>query len=175
MPIRLYWKVGMTWQLRSGRLARLRLAEAEEAWMRQEVSPKWDVGECGSMLHTGAEGVTYMSLAPVSTIALSEMARQGGAGLQLGVEVKVLFSREVLTLLFLEIIKLVPRADPRRQVMSSQPWFLVAPGPAGFVLVVVSTCLIILFLQVLLEWRWRTPNPWEEQNLPTIQRFFIDA
>ena len=81
-----------------------------------------------------------------------------------------LLIREVLTLLFLEMIKLVPRADPHRQVKSSQPWFLVAPGPAGFVLVAVSTCPVILFLQVLLEWRWPTPHPWEEQNPPTIQR-----
>ena len=127
------------------------------------------------MLHIGAEGVTYMSLAPVSEIDVPEMARQGGAGLQLGGEFKVLLSREVLTLLFLEIIELVPRTYPRRQVKSSQPWFLVAPGPAGFVLVAVSTCLFILFLQVLLEWRWPTPHPWEEQNPPTIQRFFIAA
>ena len=127
------------------------------------------------MLHTGAEGVTYISLAPVSAIAVSEMARQGGTGLQLGGEVKVLLSREVLTLLFLEIIKLVPRSDPRCQVKSSQPWFLVAPGPAGFVLVAVSTCPVILFLQMLLEWRWPTPHPLEEQNPPTIHRFFIAA
>ena len=98
-----------------------------------------------------------MSLAPVSAISVSEMARQGGAGLQLGGEVKVLLSRELLSLLFLEIIKLFPRADPRRQVKSSQPWFLVAPGTAGFVLVAVSTCPVILFLQLLLEWRWTTP------------------
>ena len=133
MPSRLCWKVGMTCQLREGRLGRLRLAESEEAWMRPEVSPTWIVGACGLMLHTGAVGVTYMSLAPVSAIALSEMSRLGGAGLQLGREVKVLLSREVLTLLFLEIIKLVFRADPRRQEKSSQPWFLVAPGPAGLV------------------------------------------
>ena len=84
------------------------------------------------MLHTGAEEVTYMSLAPVSTIDVSGMAMLGGAGLHLGGEVKVLLIREVLTLLILEIIKLVPRADPLRQVKSSQPWFLVAPVPAGF-------------------------------------------
>ena len=79
-----------------------------------------------------------MSLAPVSAIAVSEMGRLGGAGLQLGGEVKVLLSRELLTLLYLDIIKLVPRADPRRQMKSSQPWFLVAPWSAGFVLVAVS-------------------------------------
>ena len=45
-----------------------------------------------------------MSLAPVSAIAMSDMDRQGGAGLQLGGEVKVLLNREVLTLLILEII-----------------------------------------------------------------------
>ena len=137
--------------------------------MRPEALPTWYVGLCGLMLHTGAEGVTYMSLAPVSAIALSEMDRHGGEGLQLGGEVKFLLSREVLTLLFLEIIKLVPRANPHRQVKSSQPWFLVAPGPTGFVLVAVSTCPVILFLQVLLEWRWPTPHSWEEQNPPTIQ------
>ena len=115
------------------------------------------------------------SLAPVSAIVVSDMARLVGAGLQLGGEVKVLLSREVLTLLFLEIIKLVPRADPRRQVKASQPWFLVVPGPAGLDRVVVSTCPAILFLQVLLDWRWPTPHPWEEQNPPVIQRFFIPA
>ena len=80
----------MTWQLRAVRLGSLRLAEAEEAWTHPEASPTWDVGECGLMLHTGAVGVTYMSLAPVSVIAVSEVARLGGAGLQLGRELKVL-------------------------------------------------------------------------------------
>ena len=70
----------------------------------------------------------------------------------------------MLTLLFLEIIKLVFRADPRRQAKLSQPWFLVALGPAGLVQLGVSTCPVILFLQVLLEWRWPTPHSWEEQN-----------
>ena len=111
----------MIWQLRAGRLGRLRLAEADEAWMRPEASPTWDVGACGLMLHTGLERVTYMSLAHVSPIAVSEMARLGGMGLHLGGEVKVLLDIEVLTLLILEIIKLVPRDDPRRQVKSSQP------------------------------------------------------
>ena len=110
----------MTWQMRAGRLVRLRLAEAEEAWTRPDALPTWDVGACGLMLHTGAVGVTYMSLAPVSVIAVSEMARLGGAGLQLGRQVKFLLSREVLSLLFLEIIELVFRADPRRQANSSQ-------------------------------------------------------
>ena len=140
--------------------------------MRPKALPTWDVGACGLMLHTVAEGVIYMSLSPVSAIALSEMDRQGGVGLQLGGEVKILLSRELLTLLFLEVIKLVPKADPRRQVKSSQPWLLVVPGPVEFVLVAVSMCPIILFLKVLLEWRWPTPHPWEEQNPPTIQRFF---
>ena len=80
MPSRLCWKVGMPWQLRTGRLGRLRLAEEEEAWMRPEASPIWDVGACGLMLHTGEEGVTYMSLAPVSAISVSDMARQGRGG-----------------------------------------------------------------------------------------------
>ena len=116
-----------------------------------------------------------MSLAPVSAIAVSEMARLGGAGLQLGGEVEVLLNREVLTLLILEIIKLCPRADPCRQVKASQPWFLVFPGPPGLDRVALSTCPAILFLQVLLEWRWLTPHPWEEQNPPTIQKFFTAA
>ena len=104
----------------------------------------------------------YMSLALVSAIAVSKMARLGGAGLQLGGEVKVLLNREVLTLLILEIIKLCPRADPCRQVKASQPWFLLLPGPAGLDQVAVSTCPAILFLQVLLECWWLTPQPWEE-------------
>ena len=86
-------------QLRLGRLGRLRFADAEEVWMRPEASPTLDVGASGLMLDTGAEGVTYMSLAPVSAIAVSYMARQGGAGLQLGIDVKFLVTREVLTLL----------------------------------------------------------------------------
>ena len=139
MPIKLCWKVGMTWQLRAGRLGRLKLAEAEEAWTLPEALPTWDVGACWLMLHTEAVGVTYMSLAPVSAIAVSEMARLRGESLQLGREVKVLLSREELSLLFLKIIKLVFKADPHRQAKSSQPWFLVAPGPAGLSRVAVST------------------------------------
>ena len=90
MLSKLFWKVGMTWQLRAGSLGRLRLAEAEEVWTRPEASPTCDVGECGLMLHTGAVGVTYMSLAPVSAMAVSEMCMIGGAGLHIGREVKVL-------------------------------------------------------------------------------------
>ena len=123
------------------------------------------------MLHTGAEGVTYMSLAPVSAIGVSDMAKLRRAGIQLGIEVKVLVTREVLTLLSLEIIELCPIADPCRQVKASQPWFLVLPGTAGLEQVSVSTCPAILFLQVLLECWWLTPQPWEEQNPPTIQIF----
>ena len=52
--------------------------------MRPEASPTWYVGASGLMLHTGAEVETYMSLAPVCSIAVSEMANLGGAGLQLG-------------------------------------------------------------------------------------------
>ena len=52
----------------------------------------------------------------------------GGAGLQLGREVKILERREELSL---DDFKLGVRADPRRQAKSSQPLFLVAPGPAG--------------------------------------------
>ena len=175
MPSRLCWKVGMTWQLRAGRLGRLRLAEAEEAWTRPEVSPTWDVGASRLMLHNGAVGVTYMSLAPVSEISMSEKGRIGWAGLQLGREVKVLLSREELSSPFLEIIKQVFRADPRRQAKSSQPWFLMAPGPSGLSRVRVSTCPGDLFLQELIERRWTTTHPWEKQNSPMDQRFFIAA
>ena len=80
MPSILFWKVGITWQLRVGRLGRLRLAEDEEVWMRPEALPTWDVGAIGLMLHTGAEGVTYMSLAPVSDIAVSKMDNLGRGG-----------------------------------------------------------------------------------------------
>ena len=66
------------------------------------------------------------------------MGRLGGAGLQLRREVKVLLRIEELSLLSLEIIKLVFKSDPHRQVKSSQPWFLVAPGPAGLAQVAVS-------------------------------------
>ena len=90
MPSKLCWKVGMTWKLQAGRLGRLRLAEADEVWTRPEASPTWDVGACGLMLHTGAAGVTYMSLAPVLAMAVSEMGMLGGAGLRLGREVKIL-------------------------------------------------------------------------------------
>ena len=88
MTTKLCWKVGMTWQLRAGSLGRLRLAEAEEVWKWPEASPTWDVGTCGLMLHTGAAGVTYMSLAPVLEMAVSEMGMLEGAGLWLGREVK---------------------------------------------------------------------------------------
>ena len=116
-----------------------------------------------------------MLLAPVSDISVSDMARLGGADLQLGREVKVLLSREDLSLLFLEIIKLVFKADPHRQAKLSQPFFLVAPGPARLAWVAVSTCPGALFLQELLEWRWLTPHLWEEQNPPMFRRFFISA
>ena len=81
MPRRLCWKVGITWQLRFGRLGRLRFSDAEEVWMRHEASSTWDVGASRLMLHMCAEVVTYMSLDPVSDIAVSEMAKLGWAGL----------------------------------------------------------------------------------------------
>ena len=71
-------------------MGRFRFADAEEVWMRPEASPTWDVGASGLMLHTGAEGLTYMSLAPVSAIAVSEISKLGGEGLQLGIQVKFL-------------------------------------------------------------------------------------
>ena len=46
--------------------------------MRPEALPTLNDGACGLKLDTGAEGVTYMSLAPVSDIAVSEMAMLGG-------------------------------------------------------------------------------------------------
>ena len=49
--------------------------------MRPEASPTWDVGACGLMSHTGAVSVTYMSLALVSAMAVSDMGMLGGAGL----------------------------------------------------------------------------------------------
>ena len=101
MPSRLCCKVGIIWHLRLGRLGRLRFADAEEVWMQPEASPTWDVGASGFMLHTCAEGVTYMSLTPEYSIVVSEMAKLVGAGLQLGIEVKFLVTREVLTLLSL--------------------------------------------------------------------------
>ena len=97
--------------------------------MQPEASPTWDVGASGLMLNTSAEGVTYRSLAPMSAIAVSEMAKLGGAGLKLGISVKFLVTREVLTLLSLEIIELFLIVDPCRQVKASQTWFFVFPVP----------------------------------------------
>ena len=57
-----------------------------------------------------------MSLAPVSAIAVSEKSMLEGVGLQLGIEVKFLVTREPLSLLGLEIIKLFLNVDPCRQV-----------------------------------------------------------
>ena len=118
-------------QLGLGRLGRLRFADAKEVWMRPEASPTLDAGASGLVLDTGAEGVTYMSMAPVSAIAVSEMAMLGGAGLHLGIEVKFLVTRELLILLGLEIIELFLNVDPCRQVKASQPWFFFLPGPEG--------------------------------------------
>ena len=95
----------------------------------------------------------YMSLAPVSAMAVSDMGMICGAGIQLGREVKVLEIREELYLLSLIFIKLGFKADPHRQAKSSQPLFLVAPGPAGLSLLAVSTWPGALFLHELLVWR----------------------
>ena len=116
--------------------------------MRPEASPTWYVGAGGLMLHTGAEGLTYMSLAPVSVIAVSEMAKLGEAGIQLGIEVKFLVTREVLTLLSLEIVELFLIVDPCPQVKASQPWFSVFLGPAGLKRVAVSMFPASLFFQL---------------------------
>ena len=91
-----------------------------------------------------------MSLAPVSDIAVSEMAMLGGVGLQLGIEVKFLVTRELLSLLGLEIIKLFLHVDPCRQVKSSQPWFFVFPKPEGLARVAESLWPASLFLQFAL-------------------------
>ena len=107
--------------------------------MRPEAMPTWDVGARGLMLHTGAEGVTYMSLAPVSAMDVSEKGMLGGAGLQLGREVKILERIDELSLLSLYHFNLGFRADPYRQAKSSHPLFLVAPGPAGLPQLAVST------------------------------------
>ena len=45
-----------------------------------EASPILGSGSIRLMLDTRSEGVTYMSLAPVSDIALSEMAMLGWGG-----------------------------------------------------------------------------------------------
>ena len=66
-------------QLGLGRMGRLRFAEAKEVWMRPEASPTLESGVSGLMLDTGAEGVTYILLAPVSAIVVSEIAMRGGS------------------------------------------------------------------------------------------------
>ena len=74
-----------------------------------------------------------MSLAPVSDIAVSEIAMWFGVGLQLGIEVKFLVTSEFLSLLGLELIKLFLNVlDPCRQVVNaSQTLFFIFPGPEG--------------------------------------------
>ena len=58
IPSRLCLKVGIIRHMGLGRLGVLRSADAEEVWMRPEVSPTLDAGVSGLMLDTGAEGVT---------------------------------------------------------------------------------------------------------------------
>ena len=72
-----------------------------------------------------------MSLAPVSAIAVSEIAMWFGVGLQLGIEVKFLVTSEFLSLLGLEFIKIfINVLDPCHQVVNEyQPLFFVFPGP----------------------------------------------
>ena len=91
------------------------------------------------MSHTGAVVVKYMSLSPVSSMAVSYKGMLGGAVLKLGREVKVLLRREELSLLSLEFIQLVFKVDSHCQAKLSQPLFMVAPGPAGLARVAVST------------------------------------
>ena len=85
-----------------------------------------------------------MSLALVSEMAVSKMVILGGAGLQLGgaglhlgIEVK---TAEIIKdcSLSLFLVKLIFGAAPHRQAKSSQPLFLVAPGPSGLLRVAVS-------------------------------------
>ena len=73
-----------------------------------------------------------MLLAPVSAIAVSEIAMWFGVGLQLGMEVKFLVTSEFLSLLGLEFIELFLNVlDPCLQVLEkSQPLFFVLPGPS---------------------------------------------
>ena len=62
-----------------------------------------------------------MSLAPVSAIAVSEIAMWFGVGLQLGMVVKCLGTREFESLLGLEFIKLFLNVlDPCRQVLNGR-------------------------------------------------------
>ena len=77
----------------------------------------------------------------------------GGAGLQLGIEVKFLVTRSFSSLLGLEIIKLFLNVDPCRQVKASQPWFFVFLGPEGLARVAELMWPASLFLQVALECR----------------------
>ena len=109
-----------------------------------------------------------MSLAHVSDIAVYEMAMLGGVGLQLGIEVKFLLTREFLSLLGLEIIKKNLHVDPCRQVKASQPWLFSLPGPEGLERVADSLWPASLFLQFALVCWQQTPQPWEEQKPPTI-------
>ena len=93
-----------------------------------------------------------MSLAPVSAIAVSEIAMRFGVGIQLGMEVKFLVTSEFLSLLGLEFIKLFLNVlDPCRQVVNeSQPLLFVLPGPEGLARVAESLWLASLLLQFAL-------------------------
>ena len=59
-------------------------ASAEELWQLPAASPTQEVGAAWLMLVTGAPGAKYMSLAPESTMAVSEiwaaLPRGGGMG-----------------------------------------------------------------------------------------------
>ena len=96
-----------------------------------------------------------MSLDPVSSIAVSEIAMWFGVGLQLGMEVKLLVTSKFLSLLGLEFIKLFLNVlDPCRQVLNeSRPLFFVLPGPGRLARVAESLCHASLLLQfALLCW-----------------------
>ena len=94
-----------------------------------------------------------MFLAPVSAMAVSEIAMWFGVGLQLGMEVKFLVTSEFLSLLGLECIELfLNMLDPCRQVSKEpQPLFFVFPGPEGLARVAVSLCPASLLFYVALE------------------------
>ena len=66
-------KVGMILPLQTGRAGRRRSAWTEEWWGAPEASPTVKVGAEGSMLVTGAPRVKWMSLAPESRMAVSEI------------------------------------------------------------------------------------------------------
>ena len=98
----------------------------------------------------------------------------GGVGLQPGLEYKVVFSVDAKTIFNI----FTPSAVPLRQVTkSSQPLFLLFPGPTGLERVAVLTWppgspSLVLFFHDILSWPGPSPQPCVEQNFdngPVIQ------